>query len=242
MQVIPVLDLLNAVVVRGVGGERDRYRPVESRIAVSAAPQDVAAAFREHFGLNTLYVADLDAILGGELNRGTLRELAHEGFQLLVDAGVRNAVDAEVVLAAGASQVIVGLETWPLLSSLELLARRVGPEQLVFSLDLKAGQLVRTFSDLLNDDPMDVAASVLEAGVRELIVLDVASVGASGGVPTLPLCQSIRDFAPRARLITGGGIRSSEDLAVLRRQGIDGALVASALHDGLIAADEIREL
>ncbi len=239
MRVIPVLDLLDSVVVRGVAGRRDEYRPVESSIAVSAAPIDVARAFRHHFGLSTLYVADLDAILRGELNQNTLQDLAGDGFELLVDAGARNAADADVVLATGASRVIIGLETWPLLSSLELLTRRVGPEQLIFSLDLKSGGLVRTFNDLLNDDPVDVAAAVLEAGVRELIVLDVAAVGMGGGISTLPLCRSLLDFAPRSRIITGGGIRTADDLSTLRENGIHGALVASALHDGSISADEI---
>ncbi len=239
MRVIPVLDLLDSVVVRGVAGRRDEYRPVESSIAVSAAPIDVARAFRDHFGLSTLYVADLDAILHGELNQDALQDLADDGFELLVDAGARNAVDADIVLAAGATKVIIGLETWPLLSSLELLTRRIGPEQLIVSLDLKNGELVRTFNDLLNDDPMDVAAAVLEAGVRELIVLDVAAVGTGSGISTLPLCRCILDFAPRSQVITGGGVRTADDLKTLRENGLHGALVASALHDGSISADEI---
>lgn len=240
MRVIPVLDLLNSVVVRGVGGRRDEYRPIESRIAVSSNPLDVANAFREQFGLSTLYVADLDAILRGELNSDVLCELAGEGFELLVDAGIRNAADADMVLAAGATRVIAGLETWPLLSSLEMLTYHLGPEQLLFSLDLKAGRLVRTFKDLIGDEPMDVAAAVLEAGVQQMIVLDVAAVGMSGGVPTLPLCQAIREFAPRSQLITGGGIRSADDLSTLRDGGIDGVLVASALHDGSMTAGAVR--
>jgi phosphoribosylformimino-5-aminoimidazole carboxamide ribotide isomerase len=240
VRVIPVLDLLDSVVVRGVAGRRDEYRPVESSIAVSAAPIDVARAFRDHFGLTTLYVADLDAILHGELNQDAMQDLADDGFELLVDAGARNAADADLVLAAGATKVIIGLETWPLLSSLELLTRRVGPEQLIFSLDLKSGELVRTFNDLLNDDPMDVAAAVLEAGVHELIVLDVAAVGTGSGISTLPLCRSILDFAPRSRVITGGGVRTADDLKTLHENELHGALVASALHDGSISADEIR--
>ncbi len=242
MRVIPVLDLLDSVVVRGVAGRRDEYRPIESQIAVSASPLDVANAFREQFGLSTLYVADLDAILRGEINRGILEELAHEGFELLVDAGIRNAADADVVLAAGAAKVIVGLETWPLLSSLELLTHRIGRERIVFSLDLKAGQLVRCFHDLLGDDPLDLAAAVIEAGVHELIVLDVAAVGTGEGVPTLRLCQEILEFAPKTRLITGGGVRHAADLKQLSGTGVDGTLIASALHDGSINSADLADL
>ena len=242
MRVIPVLDILNSKVVRGVAGRRNEYRPVESTIAVSAHPLDVAHAFREHFGLSTLYVADLDAILHGELNSGALRELADDGFELLVDAGARNAADADAVLTSGATRVIIGLETWPLLSSLELLTHRLGPEQLIFSLDLKGGEVIRTFNDLLSNDPMDIAASVLEAGLQDLIVLDIEAVGTGSGVPTSKICQSILEFAPRTRVITGGGVRSAEDLKSLRDSRISGALVASTLHDGSIPPADVRKL
>ena len=38
MQVLPVIDLLQGVVVRGVAGRRETYRPIESQICASPAP------------------------------------------------------------------------------------------------------------------------------------------------------------------------------------------------------------
>ena len=63
MLAIPVLDVLNGVIVRGVGGRRNEYRPVESVLTPSARPLDVARAFRDRLSLTTLYLADLDGIL-----------------------------------------------------------------------------------------------------------------------------------------------------------------------------------
>ena len=113
MDVFPVLDLLNGVVVRGVGGQRETYRPVESRICASAEPLDVARAFRDQFGLERLYVADLDAILQRRPNLDVYRQLTQEGFTLLVDAGIQDANDAARILKAGAQAVIAGLESIP---------------------------------------------------------------------------------------------------------------------------------
>src|SRR5947209_19648396 len=62
MQIIPVLDLMGGRVVRGVAGRRSEYRALTSALTASSKPLDVARAFRLHFGLATLYVADLDAI------------------------------------------------------------------------------------------------------------------------------------------------------------------------------------
>ncbi|MDA0283815.1 MAG: HisA/HisF-related TIM barrel protein [Planctomycetota bacterium] len=239
MRVIPVLDLLDSTVVRGVAGQRDKYRPVESCIARSASALDVATAFRETFGFATLYVADLDAILRGEPNVDIYQKLKDEGFELLVDSGLRNAFDAEATLMSGADQIIVGLETWPSLATLEMLLRKIGAERVIFSLDLKSGQSVRKLGDVCSDDPIEIGCAVIEAGIREVIVLDLASVGIASGPTTLDTCQSLRDFAPNVKLITGGGIRSAEDLKNLRNAGVDGALVASALHDGSITPQDL---
>src|SRR5579872_5647704 len=48
MRIVPVLDLLGGVVVRGVGGRRREYRPVVSRLTPSCDPLDVARAFADH--------------------------------------------------------------------------------------------------------------------------------------------------------------------------------------------------
>ena len=63
MKILPVLDLLDGIVVRGVAGKRNAYRPVESQLVDNPDPIFVAEAFRNHFGLTEFYLADLDAIL-----------------------------------------------------------------------------------------------------------------------------------------------------------------------------------
>ena len=241
MRVIPVIDILDSQVVRGVAGKRDQYRPVESRITDSAEPLAVANAFRDTFGLSTLYVADLDAIQNAEPNVETYQELKDDGFELLIDAGLRNVFDAEAMLMAGAAKVIAGLETWPLLASLEMMLQKIGPDRVIFSLDLKSGCAIRKFDDMISDDPVEIGCAAIECGIRKLIVLDLAAVGIASGPTTLDLCQALRDFAPKLKLITGGGVRSSGDLSTLRSAGIDGALVASALHDGSISPEDLPE-
>lgn len=88
MKVIPVIDVLGGKVVHAVRGRRKEYQPLRSRLCSSTSPLDVAAAFRK-LGFSTLYVADLDAILGGKANLPVLRDIADKnGLELMVDAGV----------------------------------------------------------------------------------------------------------------------------------------------------------
>ena len=75
MRVIPVLDIKDGLVVRGIGGRRDEYRPIASKLTASCQPVDVARAFRDLLGLEEIYLADLDAIAGARPAWDIYREI-----------------------------------------------------------------------------------------------------------------------------------------------------------------------
>lgn len=234
MQIIPVLDLLNGVVVRGVAGRRETYRPVESQIVSSPEPLAVARAFRDQFGLDQIYVADLDAILRRQPNFDVYRQLTDNGFSLLIDAAIESLAAAQSVLDAGARAVIAGLESTPGPGLLRELVQGCGAPNILFSLDLKGGQPILHGSGWAGLTPLDIAGSAVAQGIERLIVLDLAQVGMGAGLSTLGLCAEIRSRHPQVELITGGGVRNVEDLQLLAHSHIDGVLVASALHNGSI--------
>lgn len=243
-QVLPVLDLLDGIVVRGVGGRRNEYRPVESVLSTSAQPLNVARAFRERLGLTTLYVADLDGILHQRPNLSIFRTLSADGFNLWIDAGSSTLDDARTLLNAGASNVVVGLETLPGFQCLETMINELSAEQIVFSLDLKSGKPLFGKSDRPDSTstPLGIARAAINLGVTQMIVLDLASVGEQRGPSTLDLCRSIRQLAPNIRLFTGGGVRNAADLRPLDAAQIDGVLLATALHNGQIGVEQVSNL
>lgn len=243
-QILPVLDLLNGIVVRGVGGRRHEYRPVESVLTDSVEPLVVARAFRERLGLSTLYVADLDAIVRQQPNREIYRQLAEDGFELWIDAGLRSASEAHQLSHAGATQVVVGLETLPKIADLNEFVARIGADRMVFSLDLKAGRplLASTSSaahSFAQSNPLQIAQVALATGVTQMIVLDLGSVGEQAGLSTLSLCREIRRADRSVRLITGGGVRDATDLKHIRSAGLNGVLLATSLHRGDIGRADI---
>ena len=247
MKIIPVLDLLGSRVVRGVAGRRDQYRPLVSRLVDGCDPLAVATAIRSLFeksGLNVghLYVADLDAILSQQLNRLILEELSTNGFSILLDAGIRRSTDGEPIFDLGIDCAVAGLETLQSPQELARLIERHGSERILFSLDLREGRPLASAADWSATEPFEIARSAIDAGCRQMIVLDIAGVGTGGGVATLSLCERIRQVFPEVSLITGGGVRGVRDLLTLKRAGIDGALVASALHDGSITPSELATL
>ena len=229
MQLIPVLDLLNGVVVRGVAGRRDEYRPIQSGLTDSVEAREMARAIRGAYGFNAFYVADLDAILRGQPNLGVYRELIADGVELSVDAGVSSGSQVCALLEQGIAHVIVGLESCPSASALRDIVAEVPRERIVFSLDLKEG--IPLAPPGWEGDIKEIASQVIGCGVTRLIVLDLAGVGTEGGVPTVSLCRQLRaTYGTSIEITTGGGVRGSEDLELLEEVGVDRVLVASILH------------
>lgn len=236
MRVIPVIDLLGGQVVRGVGGQRDKYRPIQSQLVDSSEPLPVANAIRDHLGTSYLYVADLDGIRTGTLSRACLEELARDGFDILLDAGAFEVRQVNLLLDLGVRDVVIALETLKDQTALAGSIEKFGPDRVVFSLDLKANWPLMAESNPWSDlTPEQIAEEAIGLGVERMIVLDLHSIGRAGGVPTLPLCRRLLESHCDVRLITGGGIRTQDDIDELQREGLDGVLVASALHDGRLA-------
>lgn len=237
VRIIPVLDLMGGLVVRGVGGRRDEYRPIQSRLCADPSPASVARALVEHWSPSEAYVADLDAIAGAAPAWDVYQAIAACGLALWVDAGlsdVARAVALAEFAAAGRplSGLVAGLESLPSPAVLADMLAAVGPERLIFSLDLKAGMPVTSGPGWSGRSAEAIADLALELGVRRLIVLDLARVGMGGGVGTEALCRRLRDRDADLEIIAGGGVRGIDDLNALAAAGCDGALVASALHDG----------
>jgi phosphoribosylformimino-5-aminoimidazole carboxamide ribotide isomerase len=241
MRIIPVLDVKGGLVVRGVGGRRDEYRPVVSRLTDSACPLDVARAFRDHFGLAELYVADLDALGGARPALSMYAALRADGFRLWVDAGIREPADAALLAAAGVEGIIAGLESITGPAVLEQLCRQFTPERILFSLDLKGGQPLGA-TDRWALSPWEIARQAIAAGIRRLIVLDLAQVGLGHGTGTEELCRRLVATFPDVEVTAGGGVRGPDDLRGLHACGVKAVLVASALHDGRLRREDVQDI
>ncbi len=239
MRVYPVLDLMGGLVVRGVGGERDRYRPIDSALSRSPEPLAVARAFRDRYGLDRLYVADLDAIGGSDASTSIYTALVEDGFSLLVDAGIRSPEAAASLRAAVSVDVIAALETLPSPAVLAATVDRIGVDGVIFSLDLVHGQHLGAPGAWPIDVDL-VAREARSAGVRRLILLDLASVGRGRGPRHLERVRRWKDELDGVEIITGGGVRGRDDLVALRESGADGVLIATALHDEAWCADDLR--
>lgn len=228
-RIIPVMDIMDAQVVHGVAGQREKYEPIRSRIVEGSNPTDVAEAFRHIFGIEEIYVADLDAISGKGDNMSSVTEIVDSvEVGVLLDAGVRSKVDVEKLLESGVPRVVMATETVQSFEDMMDIARHHSKE-VIGSLDLMHGKTLGSSLDFRDKMPADAARMIESSGVRELIVLELALVGSAQGPVHRGLVEVRRNT--NMTIIAGGGVRNREDLRKLHSLGIEAALVATALHN-----------
>ena len=103
---------------------------------------------------------------------------------------------------------------------------------------MRAGQVLSRDPALAALDAGEALARLTRAGLREVIVLDLARVG-SGEGPDVDLVGELHRRFPELALLAGGGVRDLADLRALAQAGAAGALVATALHGGAIDRDDL---
>jgi HisA/HisF family protein len=241
MRIVPVIDLKGGTAVHAVRGERERYRPVRSVLGCGDGdPLALTRAYRTELGLEELYVADLDAIDGGDGDVTVLAALAREA-RVMVDAGAGEPGRARALRALGAQQVIVGTETLGGPGALDRLLADLSADELILSIDLRDGRVLSPDARLAGLHAIDAVTRLHRAGLREAIVLDLARVGTGAG-PDVELVAQIHTAFPELGLLAGGGVRGVDDLRALASAGAAGALVATALHRGVIGRRELAAL
>lgn len=228
MEVIPVIDLKGGVVVHARMGQRALYRPIETPLARSSDPVDVARGLLALHPFATLYVADLDAITGAGDNHVALARLrqALPDVTLWVDNGIADQPTASAWLAQGFGHVVLGSEA----QSDSALVRHLGAEpRALLSLDFRG-------DDFCGPPELLSHAHIWPPRV---IVMTLDRVGSHGG-PDLARLRAIKSAA--RSVYAAGGVRDADDLRTLAAAGIAGALVASSLHNGRLTTDDLRAL
>jgi phosphoribosylformimino-5-aminoimidazole carboxamide ribotide isomerase len=222
MEVIPAIDLLGREAVRLEQGDYER-------VSQFGEPTELAARFAAA-GAEWIHVVDLDGARAGLIRPVVVAALVHASSPASVQAsgGVRSVADAETLLRAGASRVVIGTAAWTLLDD---LVASLG-DRLVVALDVRDGLVHRrgwTESALELDRAIERCVA---GGVSRLLCTAIERDGMLEG----PDVELVRHVVERSGLpvLAAGGIGSEADLEALERAGAEGAIVGRALLDGRI--------
>ncbi len=220
MDLILAVDLKKGEVVHGVSGNRDQYKPLDWGVATSTEPVAFVAALRPKY----LYIADLDRIERTGSHDDIIRKISPLVKRCYLDRGVRTPAE---YLTGKNIVTIIGTET-----AGDILGRyRNG----YLSIDVKNGKVIPS-----GRTPVDMLIEAHRLGFDGCIILSLGAVGTQKGIEPEPVLRSMRSAFPGI-LLYGGGVASVEDLRTLERAGFDGAIVATAVHNGTIPVRWIQE-
>lgn len=229
MQLIPVIDLLKGMVVHAKKGDRSHYQPIQSALCKSSEPIDVVNGLLELYPFERIYIADLDAITGQSNHIDSIKYIQAQQptLEIWLDAGIRNTSN---------------LLLWRDLK----LTHVIGSENIASTRDFSeiSEYLNRNFILSLDSNQSGfLGCADLETNTdlwpENIILMSLTQVGANQGT-NLELLEKFKHYSKKFKLYAAGGVRNIDDISTLEHLGIHGALLASALHNKQISANEIR--
>lgn len=238
---IPSIDLMGGRVVQLVQGED-----------LALGFDDLEYWIERFSAYPLVQLIDLDAAKRQGDNKKLIEQIVRR-LPCQVGGGIRSSEDAHALLDMGAKRVIFGSSlfnsqtssepkentTLGAVSSLvrtefaQQLARSVGVEHLIFSVDTKNGKVtVRGWREAVELHPQD-AMRELEPYCSAFLYTHVDTEGTLSGFP-IEVARGLRQQTHR-QLIVAGGIRSQSEIDELDALKID-AVAGMAIYTGLMKA------
>ncbi len=242
MQVVPAIDLRDGVCVQLVGGSY-----ADERIRI---PNPLAVAEEwVRLGFGRIHLVDLDAATGRGSNREIVRSILVPGatkwirrdksLRVQCGGGVRDLDTIAELLAAGASEVVLGTRAIEDRAWLEVVVSRY-PNRIIVAADTRARRVVtRGWSETGLQNVVDFIDEVSPLPLAAILVTAVEKEGRMEG----PDVTLMRELALRSKppLQASGGVRSVDDLRVLAELGVSAAVVGMALYTGALDPQSIIE-
>ena len=227
MDIIPVIDLMQGQVVHARRGQRDRYAPLKTPLSRDALPGSVLDGLLACADFRTVYIADLDALMGQPPQTSVIAGLAerYPDITFWVDNGYAGG-RASIEAWDGRVRPVLGSESIGIADLAELRRARF---DFVLSLDFR--------EDAVIGDPRLLEQPALWPDT--VILMNLARVGSLEGPNLGQLSRFVAEH-PDHRFVAAGGVRDAADLAALVQAGATAVLLASALHQEALTRETIE--
>jgi len=225
IEIIPAIDLRQGRCVRLYQGD------YAQETIFSDDPVEVALEWQS-LGAPRLHIVDLDGAAKGELcNLEIISQIASTMLiPTQLGGGIRDLETIKQLLKAGIERVILGtaaVEDPQLIQE----ACRSFKESIIVSVDAHEGNIAtHGWHQETELKAAEFIQSMIELGVRRFIYTDISR----DGTLTEPNFSAIFELVDTFRLpiIAAGGISSLNHIKILKRLGVEGAIIGKALYTG----------
>ena len=233
-EVIPAVDIKDGACVQLVGGD-----PTKKIISLND-PFEVAKRWVEK-GAKVLHVIDLDGAIGGERrNSKVIEKILELPVKVQLGGGIRRKEDASDLLKR-VERIIIGTAAIKEPNIVKSLVEEFGGERIIVSLDSGGGKVLlngwKTRSDF---KPEELAKKFEEFGVERFLYTNVDVEGKMRGIDPAPIEKILNTIS--TSLIVAGGISSISEILYLKKLGVDGVILGSALYKGKIALEDALDI
>lgn len=225
MEIIPAIDIRGGQCVRLYQGD------YSAETVYAYNPVDKALEWQSQ-GATRLHVVDLDGAATGEpVNLDLIRELAQSVLiPVQVGGGIRSIEAIENLFKAGIDRVILGTSAVENHELVKEACRRF-KDSVVVGIDARNGLVaVRGWTQDTGVTAVSLARDMARLGARRFIYTDISR----DGTLTEPNFCAIFELldAIQTPVIASGGISRPVHLRVLKKLGVEGAIVGKALYTG----------
>jgi phosphoribosylformimino-5-aminoimidazole carboxamide ribotide isomerase len=223
MEIIPAIDIRNGNCVRLYQGDYG----IET--IFSDDPVEMAMKWQS-LGALRLHIIDLDgAASGGLCNLQLITEITNAVLiPVQVGGGIRQMRTIEELLKVGVDRVILGTAAVENAELVKEACYRFGPS-IIVSLDAREGYLAtHGWKQETELKAIEFVCSMIKLKVRRFIYTDISR----DGTLTEPNFNAIFELVDTTRcsVVASGGISSLTHLKVLKKLGVNGAIIGKALY------------
>lgn len=233
MKIFPAIDILDGRCVQLVQGER-------RNATWYGDPSECARRWIEE-GTDALHVINLDGAFGNaEKNASLIRSLVQETEVMIqLGGGIRTYSDAASWLGIGVDRIILGTAGIRNPDLIHSLAAEFGSHRIMAGVDARKGEVAIEGWQELAGDYLSWAQRFEDQGAGVLLYTNVEIEGLQEGIRPEPIRKLLQ--AVHIPVIVAGGVSSRADLRILKKMGVDGAVLGSALYSGKISLEEALE-
>ncbi|QKE85003.1 bifunctional 1-(5-phosphoribosyl)-5-((5-phosphoribosylamino)methylideneamino)imidazole-4-carboxamide isomerase/phosphoribosylanthranilate isomerase PriA [Arthrobacter sp. NEB 688] len=235
LELLPAVDVVEGravQLVQGVAGTGGEF----------GDPVEAALRWQEQ-GSEWLHLVDLDAAFGRGSNADLLAEIVGRlDIHVEMSGGIRDEESLTRALATGCRRVNIGTAA---LEDPEWTARAIAEhgDRVAIGLDVRGTTLAARGWTSEGGDLWETLARLDAEGCARYVVTDVAKDGMMKG----PNVGLLRDVCARTDrpVVASGGISTLDDIADVRglvADGVEGAIVGSALYRGAFTLPEALEV
>jgi 1-(5-phosphoribosyl)-5-[(5-phosphoribosylamino)methylideneamino] imidazole-4-carboxamide isomerase/N-(5'phosphoribosyl)anthranilate isomerase len=231
------LELLPAVDVAG-GSAVQLVQGVAGTERVFGDPVEAALRWQRG-GASWIHLVDLDAAFGRGSNHALLRSVvAAVDVDVELSGGIRDDASLEAALATGCRRVNIGTAA---LEQPAWCARVIDQhgDRIAIGLDVRGTRLAARGWTQDGGDLYDTLERLDGEGCARYVVTDVDKDGMLQG-PNLALLRDVCSSTP-APVVASGGISTLADLEALTTlvdDGVEGAIVGTALYTGAFTIED----